>query len=231
MKKDIEKESLQRIVEAATDIFAEVGYAGARIDAIAKRAGLNKAAIYYHIGGKRELYNSVLQTLLNATVEQTIQHMQEVSSPEDKLRYYIRGLAQAIDQNPAIAPILLREMAVSGEHLSEMFFQTIFGLLGTLMQILNEGEQQGVFVPTVPLVIHFMTIGTLILSKVRGTLLAQNARFSEMLHLLEGQPTIPLASDISVLFKKLQAGEQETPDPNITDELEKLIIRAVMREI
>ncbi|MBW1769410.1 MAG: helix-turn-helix transcriptional regulator [Deltaproteobacteria bacterium] len=46
-------ESIQRIMDAATEIFAESGFAGARVDEIAKRAGVNKAMIYYRIGDKK----------------------------------------------------------------------------------------------------------------------------------------------------------------------------------
>ena len=36
------------ILDAATRIFAQYGFDGARMDAIAKAAGINKATIYYH---------------------------------------------------------------------------------------------------------------------------------------------------------------------------------------
>ncbi|HSN67988.1 MAG TPA: helix-turn-helix domain-containing protein, partial [Thermoanaerobaculia bacterium] len=39
-----------QILTAAAAVFAEVGYAGARVDEIAERAGVNKAMLYYHVG-------------------------------------------------------------------------------------------------------------------------------------------------------------------------------------
>ncbi len=48
--------SLENILDAASEAFAESGYAGARVDDIAKRAGINKATIYYNVGNKKELY-------------------------------------------------------------------------------------------------------------------------------------------------------------------------------
>lgn len=52
--------SRERILDAALAEFAAHGYAGARVEAIATRAGLNKQLISHHFGGKRALYRSVM---------------------------------------------------------------------------------------------------------------------------------------------------------------------------
>ena len=49
------------ILDAASAEFAERGFAGARVDEIAARAGVNKAMLYYRIGDKQTLYNAVLR--------------------------------------------------------------------------------------------------------------------------------------------------------------------------
>ena len=50
----------QRIFDAARKTFADKGFAGARMDEIARMARVNKATIYYHIGDKRTLYERIL---------------------------------------------------------------------------------------------------------------------------------------------------------------------------
>ncbi len=52
--------SRTRILDAALDEFSLNGFAGARVDAIARRAGLNKQLISHHFGGKRALYEAVM---------------------------------------------------------------------------------------------------------------------------------------------------------------------------
>ncbi|MCD6588326.1 MAG: helix-turn-helix transcriptional regulator, partial [Candidatus Fermentibacteraceae bacterium] len=47
------------ILDAAAEEFAEKGFSGARVDEIARRAGINKAMLYYRIGDKEELYRRV----------------------------------------------------------------------------------------------------------------------------------------------------------------------------
>ena len=45
----------------ATEVFAESGYSGARVDEIAERTRTTKRMIYYYFGGKEQLYLAVLE--------------------------------------------------------------------------------------------------------------------------------------------------------------------------
>lgn len=49
------------ILSAALKEFAAHGFAGARVDAIARRAGINKRMLYHYFGDKEELFSAVLR--------------------------------------------------------------------------------------------------------------------------------------------------------------------------
>ncbi|MBO1901404.1 TetR/AcrR family transcriptional regulator [Leucobacter weissii] len=51
----------RRLLDAATAEFSEHGLAGARVDRIAARAGVNKERIYQYFGGKEQLFDAVVQ--------------------------------------------------------------------------------------------------------------------------------------------------------------------------
>lgn len=51
------------LLDAAQAEFAEKGFAGARVEAIATKAGLNKQLISYYFGGKRGLYDAITERL------------------------------------------------------------------------------------------------------------------------------------------------------------------------
>src|SRR5438034_6946074 len=74
------------IVEAATREFAQKGYSGARVDAIAGRTKTSKRMIYYYFGGKEGLYIAVLEEAYRKirSVEATLDL--EHQSPEEALR-------------------------------------------------------------------------------------------------------------------------------------------------
>lgn len=53
-----------RLLDASAEEFATHGFAGARIDRIAERAGRNKQLIYHHFGNKAALYEAVIMRVL-----------------------------------------------------------------------------------------------------------------------------------------------------------------------
>lgn len=63
------KNSKQVILDAATQLFAEKGFDGARVDEIARRAGVNKALIYYYFESKDKILEELMVGLVQEMVE------------------------------------------------------------------------------------------------------------------------------------------------------------------
>jgi len=55
------RRSRERILSAALKEFAAKGFAGARVDAIARRASINKRMLYHYFGDKEELFKAILR--------------------------------------------------------------------------------------------------------------------------------------------------------------------------
>ncbi len=51
----------EAILEAATRVFLEAGYAGASMDAITREAGVSKATVYSHFAGKEALFGAIVE--------------------------------------------------------------------------------------------------------------------------------------------------------------------------
>jgi len=159
------QERVNTILDAATAVFAEAGFAGARVDEIARRAGINKAMIYYHIGDKKALYTSVLHRVFRKTTVTISYDIRDDFSPEEKLSTYINNMTSAIENNPHIPPIMLRELASGGKSFPALVAEDFSTLLSTLYGILKEGVDKGVFIEVPPLILHLMIVGTFVLSK------------------------------------------------------------------
>jgi AcrR family transcriptional regulator len=69
MGRDIQK-TKKRLLEAATNEFAQRGIAGARVDRIAELAGCSKALIYDYFGNKDQLFDAVYDALVVAFVQE-----------------------------------------------------------------------------------------------------------------------------------------------------------------
>lgn len=204
----VEKRSgtVMRILEAAASVFSEVGFAGARVDEIADRAGVNKAMIYYHIGDKETLYAEVIQNIIGNTAETISREIKDVQNPEDKLRIYIRTLARNVNNNPQVAPVMMREVASGGKHLPEVVARDIFRIVNMLREILKEGAEKGIFVETIPFLIHIMVVGAMITYKSSAPIRARYDWLPEAIRNLDDK-----ISD------------------NIVGEIEKLILKAVKK--
>jgi len=66
-------EARERILKASVKIFAEKGFDGARMDSIAKTAGVNKALIYYYFKSKKELLDTLVSNFLLQSEELILQ--------------------------------------------------------------------------------------------------------------------------------------------------------------
>ncbi len=173
--------TVSRIMEAAKDEFADKGFAGARVDEIARRAGVNKAALYYHIGDKDALYAAVIHGVIGMAAQRLAEDVGLTGTPEEKIKTYLRTLIKTFDENPQVPRIMMREMASGGKSLPGVFFQDLFSVLQILSGIIEEGKEKGVFADTFPLLLHFMAIGTTVIYKtVVPVLLASEYAPDEM---------------------------------------------------
>jgi AcrR family transcriptional regulator len=159
--------TVDQILSAALQVFAESGFEGARIDEIAARAGVNKAMIYYHIGDKQALYDRVLTDVFSDTADRLTESVAQVQTPVNKLKAYIRNVSATFTKHPLLPPIMMRELASGGRNLPADAAADMLRVLDTVSGILKQGRKQKVFIRTKPLVLHMMVIGTM--TYVRST--------------------------------------------------------------
>ncbi len=157
--------TVERIIAAARALFSEKGYSATHVDEIARRAGVNKATLYYQIGDKDTLYANVIHQVIGDIAQKIARAVAEEDSPEEKLTAYVANIADAVEKNPEIPPIMMREIASGGMHLPQVVTEDIASILAILIGILEEGKKKGVFSETVPFLIHMMILGTILFYK------------------------------------------------------------------
>lgn len=89
------------LLDAAQAQFAERGFAGARVDAIASQAGVNKQLIAYYFGGKQGLYDAV--------TERRRELVAEFDTPGTPLPELAGRYVRAFGDNPDLERIFLRD--------------------------------------------------------------------------------------------------------------------------
>lgn len=143
-KKD-KKNTANLILKAATEEFSQYGHAGARIDRIAKQAGVNKAMIYYHYGSKNKLYQTIIQHHLDRVRQYFKERIILTDNPEE----IFLNLADFYNTqfiSPVFIPIFLREIASGGEIVKNILSEFITeGTARKLSSSIEASIEQGVF--------------------------------------------------------------------------------------
>ena len=153
------KETVQRILDAARRVFAEIGYEGARVDHIAELAAVNKAMIYYHIGDKQALYSRVLHDVFGDMAGRLGGSIKQAGTPVDKIKAYVRGIGQTVVDNPCLPRIMMREIAGGGRNLQQIIAHDFVAIIGLIGDAMAQGCAEGVFNEVDPFVLHMMIIG------------------------------------------------------------------------
>ena len=151
--------SQQKILDAASAVFAEEGFAGARVDEIAQRAGVNKAMLYYHVGNKQDLYTAVLNRNFDRMDEALVDAMKMDESAPDRLRVITAGVTQALKAIPDHPRIVLREFAAGGSNLQPEVLERKVNILGMVRHLLADGVRSEEFRLTDPVMTHLTLVG------------------------------------------------------------------------
>jgi TetR/AcrR family transcriptional regulator len=160
MKKTVmEADTRQRILAAAAEVFASIGFAGARVDDIAAKAGINKAMLYYHVGDKDRLYETVLTDTVERVPPVLRAALENVATPAEKIQCLLDTIATFGTSNPQFVPIMLREIASGGATLPDEMIVRMAGIFRIVAEVLAEGRAAGAFRETDPLLTHVSLVG------------------------------------------------------------------------
>jgi TetR/AcrR family transcriptional regulator len=99
------------ILDAAEALFSERGFNATRLEDVAERVGIRRASIVYYFKDKRELYDSVLESVFSGLLERI---GEALSTPEPLMDRIEAGVSAWIDyvgRRPSIARLILRETA------------------------------------------------------------------------------------------------------------------------
>lgn len=108
-----------QITAHATDALAELGYAGASLGEIARRAGISKGVISYHYASKDELLEQLVADVYTRAGEAIAARVALESTPAGKLRGYLEANLAFIAAHPreirAAAEVVVNLRRPSGE--------------------------------------------------------------------------------------------------------------------
>ena len=150
------EERPKQIIDAALEIFGERGLSCARLDDIAKRAGLSKGTIYLYFPNKEELFREVVRQTVIAQIERAERELAAASgaSATQTLVQFVRGYWGFLRSPtfPALFRLVHAELGNFPDLARFYGREVIERILRLLCGILERGMSTGEFRPMDPLV-------------------------------------------------------------------------------
>ncbi len=122
VKKEKDLTSAEVILTAARQEFILKGYAGARMQDIADRAGINKALLHYYYSTKEKLFDVVFDEAFATFIPQAEAILQEEIPVIDKLKRFVEAYLTMLNANPFLPQFVINEIWKNPEQFKLRMF-------------------------------------------------------------------------------------------------------------
>jgi TetR/AcrR family transcriptional regulator len=162
----------EAILNAAEQVFAEHGFAGARVDTIAEVAGYAKGLIFQYFGDKLALYSEVIKRADQATRDLQLQPIAWLAeddaalAPPQFVTLLKRFLGELFDfylEHPQITRILLWEMANGWQTYAKIAAQIDTSEMERLRPLLSAIKDAKLLHSDVDPMMQFVTVESLLM--------------------------------------------------------------------
>jgi len=159
-------ETRAAILDAAGRIFAKFGLAGARTDAIAAAAGVNKALLYYYFRSKERLYEAVVEDHFGEFNRQALEVLATPGPARAVLLRYVSLHFDFISARHQSAPLFQQVMMTGGNFLERLIRKYLTPRAVALGKLIDRGMRNGEFrradpfhtsVSIVSLIVHYFS--------------------------------------------------------------------------
>jgi len=137
------------ILRAAAEEFAEHGIAGARTEAIAREARVNKALLYYYFKDKETLYGAVLDNAFSGLKATVFRVLDSDLPPRKKIMTYVGTYFDFIASNQVYPKLMQREMMRAREghspHIEKLVKNYSQPIFARVSELLRKGIAEGEF--------------------------------------------------------------------------------------
>ena len=152
-----------KILAAAEDEFSDKGYFGARIDAIADAAGVNKRMIYEHFVSKEGLYMEALLSVYKKLSECEREFFVENLEPTLAIKNVVYVCFRFLEQTPSFVRMLMWENLNNAASLSADAVRSLKQpTIDYIVKQITRGKEQGIFKPDIneyQIVVSIMNFG------------------------------------------------------------------------
>ena len=128
-------ERRREILRIAVDVFGEAGFAGARIDEVARRGGIQRPSVLYHFPDKQALYTAAISDVV-ADIAERIRATE--GKPTDRLEAIADAWVDFMIARPNAARLLLRQMIDANPIAIHELKTPVRGLLNSIQAAIDD---------------------------------------------------------------------------------------------
>ena len=138
----------QRIVEAAIKAFAQNGFDGTRLDAIAKTLGVTRQTLLFHFKDKLGLYDAAVENLLRSAGDFTPRERSEFHSLYAYVEYLVASTVDFHIEHPEFARIT-NHFLLNPAPVADETSPAVSTMVELWQGVLNEGKTRDVSLQSV----------------------------------------------------------------------------------
>jgi AcrR family transcriptional regulator len=120
---ELNTDTEQKILNAATKVFLEKGHDGARMQEIADKAGINKALLHYYFRSKQKLFRTVFKKEAQTMLASIFNLLSSSDHFEEFLYKFISGYLKNVSSRRNIMRFILWELDKSPKEVASWFFE------------------------------------------------------------------------------------------------------------
>ncbi len=162
------------ICTAALEVFSEKGFAAAKLDEIARRAGVSKGTLYLYFKDKEDLFRAVVRSAIAPNIEAITAVIGQAEVPfADLVPMFFAGFAEREAQLPigAVAKMVIGESRNFPELARVWHDEVASKAIGALAKFVERAQQRGEVRPGDPRLYAFSLMGPMVLGALwRATL-------------------------------------------------------------
>jgi len=141
----IGSEKYQKIIQAATKVFAQKGFYNSKVADVAKEANVADGTIYLYFKNKDDLLISIFEESIDTFTLEVQKQIAGVTDPVEKLARFITLHLDLVRSNQDTAQVLQIELRQSTKFIKEYAGTKFKDYLNIVSDILEEGQAKGVF--------------------------------------------------------------------------------------
>ena len=144
-------ETSEKILLAASKLFAQRGFANVSVRDICRATGTTPPVIYYYFGSKKGLFDAVARKKITmADFIQKLSSHDEAKDPRKGLERFVSTYLASFPEHTFDIGLYMRDSGTLDKHSARMAFDDLEKIKGIAVDLIGKGIAKGIFRRTDP---------------------------------------------------------------------------------